>query len=250
MKKHPAKAPSREEAAYPMRINKYLAQQGLSTRRGADVFIEKGEVFINGTRAILGDKVEEGDVVEVRSKRPTTQYTYVAYHKPRGIITHSAQDGEDDIRTIAKKHINLKGLFPIGRLDKDSHGLIILTNDGRITDRLLNPASEHEREYEVRTREKLRDSFKKYMEAGVDIEGYTTKSCKVAVTGEHSFRITLTEGKKHQIRRMVANLYNEVTDLKRIRIMNIRLENLPAGGYRKIEGTELEHFLTNLGLAG
>lgn len=236
------------DQGYPMRINKYLAQLGHATRRGADELIERGRVLINGRTAILGDKVTETDKVEVKSgKRPKT-YRYFAYHKPRGVVTHGAQGEDSDIADQMKATPELLGTYPVGRLDKDSYGLIILTDDGRITDRLLNPEKEHEKEYAVRTLNTLRSNFKERMEAGVDIEGYQTRPARVAVTGDHSFTITLTEGKKHQIRRMVVALFNEVSDLKRIRVMNIRLGNLKAGEYRSIEGEELKTFLTSLGL--
>lgn len=233
---------------FPMRINKYLAQQGHATRRGADELIERGRVLINGRTAVLGDKVSESDAVEVRVGKRPKAYRYFAYHKPRGEVTHSAQGDDTDIADAMKATPELAGTFPVGRLDKDSYGLIILTDDGRITDRLLNPEKEHEKEYAVRTLNTLRSNFKERMENGVDIEGYLTKPARVAVTGDQSFTITLTEGKKHQIRRMVVALFNEVADLKRIRVMNIRLGNLKGGEYRSIEGEELKTFLTSLGL--
>jgi 23S rRNA pseudouridine2604 synthase len=136
----------------------------------------------------------------------------------------------------------------VGRLDKDSHGLIILTNDGRITDRLLNPNAAHDKEYIVKTKYPLRDSFRTHMEAGVDIEGYMTKPAKVKILGEKSFAITLTEGKKHQVRRMVVAMHNEVEDLKRSRVLNIKIGKLNAGDFRTIEGEELKEFLKALGL--
>jgi 23S rRNA pseudouridine2604 synthase len=137
-------------------------------------------------------------------------------------------------------------LFPLGRLDKASHGLLILTNDGRITDQLLNPKYIHEKEYLVRTSNKLRSNFKVKMEAGVNIEGYQTKPCKVKILNDFEFRVILTEGKKHQIRRMCANLFQEIADLKRERIMNIKLGNLKLGGVREINGEELKTFLNSL----
>ena len=231
-----------------MRINKYLASQGYATRRGGDELVANKKVFINGRLAVLGDKVEETDVVEVRTTGKPTTYTYLAYNKPKGVISHSPQEGEDDIRAALKNIPEAKNLFPVGRLDKDSHGLIILSDDGRITDRLLNPAHEHEKEYKVKTVEKLRDSFAKVMAAGVDIGDYTTKPCTVERTGDFTFRITLGEGKKHQIRRMVDALHNTVKDLERIRVMNIKLGNLGEGSVRKIEGDELKVFLKSLGL--
>jgi 23S rRNA pseudouridine2604 synthase len=135
------------------------------------------------------------------------------------------------------------GFFPLGRLDKASHGLLILTNDGRITDALLNPKYFHEKEYVVRTKEKLRSSFKQKMEAGVNIEGYQTKKCQIKILGPNTFKIILTEGKKHQIRRMCSALFQEVADLKRERIMNIKLGNLKEKGLREIKEEELTTFL-------
>ena len=235
---------------FPMRINKYLAEKGYATRRGADELITRNRVFINGKIAELGSKVEEKDVVEVRlgKKESAKKYSYFAYNKPRSIITHSSQDGETEILELLPKEAQDLGLFPVGRLDKASNGLIILTNDGRVTDRLLNPEKEHDKEYVVRTKMPIRDSFKKYMEAGVNIEGYLTKPTKVTVRGENVFAITLTEGKKHQIRRMVVAMHNEVTDLSRTRVLNIKLGTLKSGLIRTIEGDELEIFLEKLGL--
>ena len=230
---------------YPMRINKYLAKVGVATRRGADELVARGKVLVNGKVAVLGEKINKGDKVELRDKRSSKKFLYYAYNKPVGVITHSPQLGEKDI----KKSITLpKDIFPIGRLDKDSSGLMILTNDGRVTDRLLNPEYEHDKEYRVRTGEPLRESFKKTVEAGVNIEGYLTKSCVVRKTGPKSFNITLTEGKKHQIRRMVSAMHNNVVELERTRILNIRLDNLAPGTWRAIECDELKEFLTKIGM--
>jgi 23S rRNA pseudouridine2604 synthase len=233
---------------YPMRINKYLAQQGHATRKGADELIAAGKVRLNGHVAQLGDKVHEGDTVEVKAaKRPKT-YRYFAYHKPRGVVTHSAQGDDSDILMLAKKNPELAGTFPVGRLDKDSYGLIVLTDDGRVTDRLLNPKYEHDKEYVVKTTQPLRSNFKEKLQAGVLIEDYMTKPSKVKIMGDKTFAITLTEGKKHQIRRMVVALFNEVADLKRTRVMNVELGNLASGKHRSIEGEELKTFLVSLGL--
>lgn len=233
---------------FPMRINKYMALRGISTRRGADGLIERGFVTINGVKAILGDKVEREDKVEVRTKGKQKEYVYLAYNKPKGVITHSPQHGEQDIKNALKVAGYPSDVAPMGRLDKDSHGLILLTNDGRVTDRLLNPKSEHEKEYVVKTREELRSNFKEKMQAGVDIEDYKTKPCFVQIRGKKEFMITLTEGKKHQIRRMCVALHNDVVDLRRVRIMNIKLGSTPDGGFRPIEGSELAEFLRSLGL--
>lgn len=232
------------EEKYPMRINKYLALNKYSTRKGADELIKESKVFINGKLAKLGDKVSELDKVEVRFHGVRKPHVYIAYNKPKGVITHSPQKGEKEI----KDTINIKGVFPIGRLDKDSHGLIILTDDGRITERLLGPNYSHEKEYVVKTKNDLRTSFKEKMEKGVKIDKETTKPCKVEIINKRLFKVILTEGKKHQIRRMCVALFQEVDDLKRTRIMNVRLNDIPEGKYRNIEGEELKKFLKALGL--
>ncbi|OIO29339.1 hypothetical protein AUJ22_01545 [Candidatus Nomurabacteria bacterium CG1_02_31_12] len=229
-----------------MRINKYLAWKKISTRRGADELVENKKVFINGKLALLGSKVNENDKVEIKGNKNPKVYIYFAYNKPIDTITHSPQKGEHDIREDLKNTTISKDVFPIGRLDKNSHGLIILTNDGRITDQLLSPKYFHEKEYIVRTSNKLRSNFKQKMEAGVNIEGYVTKKCKVTIINKNTFRVILTEGKKHQIRRMCSRLFQEVSDLKRERIMNIKLGNLKPNGFREIKGEELITFLKTL----
>jgi 23S rRNA pseudouridine2604 synthase len=213
-----------------MRINKYLADRNISTRRGADELIKNKKVFINGRLAVLGDQVNETDKVEVRGAEEK-KYLYFAYNKPVGVETALPQ--EDPFR----------GMFPLGRLDKASHGLLIVTNDGRITEALLSPDYDHEKEYVVQTKEKLRGNFKAKMEAGVNIEGYKTKKCKVEIINDNTFKVTLTEGKKHQIRRMCSALFQEVADLKRTRIMNIHLGALKPKAMREIKGKELSIFL-------
>lgn len=227
-----------------MRINKYLAARNYSTRRGGDDLVAAGKVFINGKRAVLGSQVRENDKVEVRGATRAKPYRYFAYYKPRGVITHSPQKGEKEIATIS----GLSGVFPVGRLDKDSEGLIILTDDGRVTDRLLSPDREHDKEYAVTVVNDIRSNFQKQMESCVDIEGYLTKPCKVKITGERSFNIIITEGKKHQIRRMCAALGNDTVSLRRVRVLNIRLGTLRPGTSRAIRGEELEKFLKTLGL--
>lgn len=224
-----------KDPKFPMRINQYLAWQKHSTRRGGDELVQKKQVLINGRFAELGDRVNEKDVVEVLKNKKPKSYLYFAYNKPVGETT--------DTPIFLNKDI-----FPLGRLDKDSNGLMLLTNDGRVTDRLLNPEYAHEKEYVVIVKEKLRPNFKQKMEAGVDIEGYLTKKCKVEILNNFTFKITLTEGKKHQIRRMCVALHNEVRDLKRTRILNIELGNLPPGSHRTIGGEELNTFLKELGL--
>ena len=155
---------------YPMRINKYLALKGHSTRREADTLVSRKAVLINGRVAQVGDKVLESDAIEVRRNSRPKQYAYFAFNKPAGVDTHQEDTGAENIFDSLPAELKQLRLFPIGRLDKASHGLIILTNDGRITDRLLNPEYEHEKVYEVRTKQPIRATFKDHMEKGVLIE--------------------------------------------------------------------------------
>lgn len=235
-----------EKKAEKTRINKYLAKKGFATRLRADELIEKGKVFVNGKKAVLGQKVGMEDKVEIRGNNSAkNSYRYFAYNKPTGVVTNNPTKGEEAISDI----FPIEDLFPIGRLDKNTEGLIILTNDGRITDRLLNPKYDHEKEYEVLTERGLTESFKKRMEEGVDIgEGEKTKPCKVELVDEHHFRISLTEGRRHQIKRMTEALFYTVRNLRRIRIMNIKLGKLATNQAREIKGKELEEFLKSLGL--
>ncbi len=229
---------------YPIRINKYLAEKGICSRREADDLIAKGKVFVNGQVAEIGVKINENDEVTVSSNRRKT--VYFALHKPVGVITHSPQKGEKGISDI---HGIPKGVFPIGRLDKESRGIILLTNDGRVTGRLLEPDRNHEKEYAVKVDKKINNFFLRHMEEGIVLEDrYKTKPCQAKKTGDNTFSIILTEGKRHQIRRMCAALGYVVLDLKRERIMNIKLGSLRAGMYREIKGKELQEFLGLLGI--
>lgn len=233
---------------FPMRLNKYLAHQGVASRREVDELISAGKVLVNGKKAEIGQKVTETDDVEVVGK--TKAKSYYAYYKGRGIITHSPDEGETDIVTKLKHDYGLTHVAPVGRLDKDSEGLIILSNDGRITAPLLDPESATEKEYEVLVDKPITGMFTRIMSAGVDIEGYQTKPAKVtkSTTNDKRFTIVLTEGKKHQIRRMCAALGYQVQSLKRIRIVNIELGKLKPNQYRKINGPELATLLKSLGL--
>lgn len=231
-----------------MRINKYLAHQGIASRREADVLVAAGKVLINGVKARNGDQVTETDKVELLGATKTK--SYLAYYKGRGIITHSPSEKEVDIAQRLLKDYGIDNVAPIGRLDKDSEGLMILSNDGRITGPLLDPESDHEKEYEVMVDKAIGGMFVKAMTAGVDIEGYRTKPTKVTPhkTNDKKFTIILTEGKKHQIRRMCAALGYQIQALKRVRIMSIKLDKLKPNQYRKIAGPELKDFLKELGL--
>jgi 23S rRNA pseudouridine2604 synthase len=231
---------------YPVRINKYLADQKIASRREADAMIETKKVIVNGRPAVLGQMLNEGDTIELTGV--AKKYAYIAYYKGRGIITHSPAEHETDVITKLKNDYSLTGLSPIGRLDKDSEGLMLLSNDGRITGPLLDPEAKHEKEYEVTVDKPVTGMFAKVMEMGVDIEGYRTKAAKVTPNprSDKKFNLVLTEGKKHQIRRMCAALGYQIQTLKRVRIMNIELGELKPNQYRKVNGPELDKLLKSL----
>ncbi|MDD5050157.1 MAG: pseudouridine synthase [Candidatus Pacebacteria bacterium] len=243
MKKSLQKEP---EIVYPMRINRYLALQGHSTRRGADTLIEQKKVTINGKIAVLGDKVNKEDRVEIQNAgREKNNYVYLAYNKAPGITTTMPQPGEKAIVDLVKFRTKV---FPVGRLDKESRGLIILTNDGRIIERLLSPDKTHEKEYQVVVNKPITEQFIQRLEKGIALEDFTTKPAVVEELDEKTLTITITEGKRHQIRRMCTACGYEVRDLQRIRIMNIRLGNTKEGQYRELSGKELTLFLESIGL--
>jgi len=232
------------------RINKYLADNNYCSRREADQLIKAGNVLINGKKAHLGDKVGSDDTVEV-PKRSHMPRVYYAYYKPAGIVTVGAQEGEKEIADRARFPIPV---FPLGRLDKDSEGLLIMTNDGRITEPLLHPSARHEKEYSVTVARPITHVFLVGMREGqrigrVDkIPNYKTRPTKIRRTSKLSFDIVLTEGKNRQIRKMVGALGNNVLTLKRFRIINITLGNLKAGQWREIKGRALTEFLNALGI--
>ncbi len=235
---------------FPIRINKYLAEKGLATRRGADALIEAGKVTVNGKLALIGQQIQATDRVVLKEDATKRHYRYAIYYKPRGIITHSPGENETDIATQVAHDHSVTGLFPVGRLDKDSEGLILLTDDGRVTKRLLEPQYDHEKEYTIVVDKKVTGAFLRKLTHGVNIEGYVTKTA-VAVASprnEYTFSLSLTEGKKHQIRRMCAALGYQVLSLKRVRIMNLKLHPLKEGGYRELGGKERKAFGTSLGL--
>ncbi len=230
-----------------IRINRYLALKKYCSRREADKLIEQGLVLLNGKPAILGALVKEGDEVVLRSgfKKVEEGRVYLAFNKPVGIVSHSPEEGQQSISDIFRYKTRV---FPIGRLDKDSHGLIILTNDGRITGKLLDPEFGHEKEYEVEVDKPIVGRFLDKMARGVKIDDYITKPASVKRVSSRKFNIILTEGKKRQIRRMCLALGYRVSDLKRLRIMNINLGDIKSGQHRVINGEELRAFLASLGL--
>ncbi len=232
-----------------IRINKFLADKGVASRREIDTLIEKGLVTVNGKKAVIGQQVNEEDAIEVKTSSQTKK-SYLAYYKGRGIITHSPDHNQTDIATQIKEKYGLTNIYPIGRLDKDSEGLMLLTNDGRLNKRLLNPEAGHEREYDVTVDKPIPPMALKKMAKGLNIEGYKTKPAQTRphATNRYRFNITLTEGKKHQIRRMCASLGFQVQSLKRVRIMHIELGKLKPNQFRKLTKPEQTQLLQKLGL--
>jgi 23S rRNA pseudouridine2604 synthase len=232
---------------YPMRINKYLAHKGVATRTGVDDLIKSNKILINGRVAKLGDKVMETDNVEVRGSHLKKKYIYLAYNKPKGVVSTNPQRDEKGILESVKLPKDTK-VFPVGRLDKESSGLIILTNDGRITDKLLNPIYDHEKEYIVEVDRKFTPAFLRHMQDGVDIGDAITKPAEVRKVSEDVLSIVLKEGRNRQIRRMTEKLGYTVRELRRIRVQNINLNKVPLNSYREINGEELKEFLDSMGL--
>ncbi len=244
MNKKPKKMPVAVMPAFPMRINKYLAHKNYASRREADALIEQDRVFINGKIAKLGDKVNEKDVVElkVNNQDKNAKRVYLAYFKPYGIVTALPREGEQGIADVLT--YNEQKVFPIGRLDKETQGLIILTNDGRITTRMQNPEHFHEKEYSVRVDKHFSPSLLNAIEKEESSEGGHAKAERVSDT---EFTVTVTQNSP-QIRSVCGKLNFEVTDMTRIRVINIKIGSLREGGYREIKGDELTAFLRELGL--
>jgi len=222
------------------RINKYLSEVGYCSRRRADKLIEEGKVTINGKIPKIGTKVENGDQVEVEGQRieksKSRQKTYLAFNKPVGIVCTTDRGVEpDNIVDYIKYH---KRIFPIGRLDKPSEGLIFLTDDGDIVNKILRARNNHEKEYIVSVNRPINREFIQTMSNGVEILETKTKNCFVKQLGPKKFKIILTQGLNRQIRRMCESLGYKVESLKRVRIMNIKLD-VPTGKYRKFTKDEL-----------
>ena len=222
------------------RINKYLSEVGYCSRRVADRLIEEGKVTINGKIPKMGSKVDDDDQVEVEGQiieNPTTQKkVYLAFNKPVGIVCTT--DGRVEADNIIDFIKYPKRIFPIGRLDKLSEGLIFLTNDGDIVNKILRARNNHEKEYIVSVNRPINKDFIQRMSNGVEILGTRTKNCLVKQLGAYKFKIILTQGLNRQIRRMCESLEYRVQSLKRIRIMNIKLD-IPTGKYREFSKNEL-----------
>jgi 23S rRNA pseudouridine2604 synthase len=222
-----------------IRINKYLSEIGFCSRREADRLIEQGRIRINGIVSIMGQKVSGDEKIEVNGKLMTiskSKNIYLAFNKPRGIVCTTDQKRE---KNNIIDFINYPSrVFPIGRLDKMSEGLIFLTNDGDIVNKILRAKNNHEKEYIVEVNKPITDDFTKMMSNGVPVLDTVTNKCFVKKTGKKTFRIVLTQGLNRQIRRMCEYFGYKVTYLQRIRIMNISLD-IPVGEYRDFTAKEL-----------
>ena len=222
------------------RLNKYLSEAGYCSRRAADKLIDAGRVTINGKVPEMGTKVTPNDIVAVDGKRienSDEDRVYLALNKPIGIVcTTDTGVEKDNIIDFINYH---KRIFPIGRLDKPSEGLILLTDDGDIVNKILRASNNHEKEYIVTVDKPISQTFIERMSGGVPILDTVTKKCKVKKLGKYEFKIILTQGLNRQIRRMCEYLDYEVQTLKRVRIMNIKLD-IPVGQYRELTSTEME----------
>lgn len=222
------------------RLNKYLSEAGYCSRRDADKLIDEGRVTINGVVPEMGTKVVQGDTVKVDGKtilNDAKKRTYIAFNKPVGIVCTTDSGVEKD---NIIDYINYPSrIFPIGRLDKDSEGLILLTDDGDIVNKILRASNNHEKEYIVTVDKPISQTFVQRMSSGVPILETVTKECKVQKLSTYEFKIVLTQGLNRQIRRMCEYLNYEVQSLKRTRIMNIHLKS-EVGSYRDLTDLEME----------
>ncbi|MBE5969497.1 MAG: 23S rRNA pseudouridine(2604) synthase RluF [Lachnospiraceae bacterium] len=225
-----------------IRLNKFMSDAGFCSRREADRLIEAGEVLVDGKAAVMGQKIFVSQKVECRGKviKRDEELILLALNKPVGIECTTDETNPDNIVDFVGYP---KRIYPVGRLDKNSEGLILLTNDGAIVNKILKAVNYHEKEYVVRVNKPITDDFIKKMSSGVKILDTITRKCKVTKVNKDTFNIVLTQGLNRQIRRMCEALGYKVLKLKRIRIINILLDNIPVGKYKEIKKSELEELL-------
>ena len=226
------------------RLNKYISESGMCSRRDADRFIEQGNVFINGKRAKIGDQVSPKDQIKVNGQlieAPDAEdFIFIALNKPVGIVSTTEKVERDNI----VDHVgHPTRIFPIGRLDKDSQGLIFLTNIGDLVNKILRAGNNHEKEYLVTVNKSITDAFIEDLEKGVPMLGTVTKKCKVVKESPNVFRIILVQGLNRQIRRMCEHFDYDVVKLERVRIMNVNLKGLAVGDWRDLTEKELSGIL-------
>ncbi len=223
-----------------IRLNKYISESGFCSRREADKYIELKNVLVNGKVAQLGDRVGPKDVVRVNGivvePRAKEDDIYILFNKPVGVTSTTDSSDKDNIIDYIRYG---ERIFPVGRLDKDSQGLIILTSNGDIVNKILRAGNQHEKEYVVTVDKPITDSFINSMSSGVPILGVNTRKCKIYAETKYVFRITLTQGMNRQIRRMCEHFGYEVLKLERVRIMNLSLKGIPLGDYREMKPKEL-----------
>ena len=233
----------------PVRLNKYLSEKGICSRREADKLISEGRITVNGEAASVGQKVTDTDEIRINGKpvnKKAPEKVILAVHKPVGVVcTTRTFPGEENIVDMVAYESRL---YPVGRLDKDSEGLIFLTNDGKFAEEVTKASGQHEKEYEVTVNKEITEAFLKRMSKGIYLKDLDkkTRPCKVFLSGEKRFRIILTQGLNRQIRRMCSACGYEVLRLRRIRIMNVTLGNLKEGAFRKVEGQELKTLMKGL----
>jgi len=232
------------QQAETLRLNKAISDTGFCSRREADRVIEEGRVTINGREGILGDRVTNSDDIRVDGRRikfkNQDEEIYIAFNKPRGITCTTERQIEGNIIDYIR---HPKRIFPIGRLDKPSEGLIFLTSDGDIVNKILRAGNNHEKEYIVTVNKSITPEFLKKMGNGVPVLDIITAKCLITKESEYVFKIILTQGLNRQIRRMCEYLNYEVTKLKRTRIMNISLSNIPLGKWRNLTKEELAEIM-------
>ncbi len=229
-----------------MRLNKFISESGKASRRGADKLIEEGRVFVNGRRAKIGSQVNPGDEVKVDGNTlfiAPRSNVYIALNKPVGITSTTEKKVKGNIVDLVNYP---ERIFHIGRLDKDSEGLILLTNDGDIVNEILRSEGEHEKEYIVSVDKPITQEFVDNMSKGVKILGTTTFPCEVEQLSKYDFKIILTQGLNRQIRRMCEELGYNVYRLQRLRIMNVELGNLPVGQWRYLSKKEKARLFKDL----
>lgn len=222
-----------------MRLNKYLSDAGICSRREADRLVQEGKILVDGKAAVLGMQIEEGQEILVNGKavRREEKKVLLLFHKPRGIECTANPKIKNNVISYIDYPIRI---YYIGRLDKDSEGLLLLTNQGELVNKMMRAGNCHEKEYLVTVDKLVTEDFIKKMSKGVPVLGTVTRKCRVEKTGEKTFRIILTQGLNRQIRRMCEYLGYRVKRLKRIRVMNLELGDLPVGQYREAEKKELE----------
>ncbi|QGG79849.1 23S rRNA pseudouridine(2604) synthase RluF [Litorivicinus lipolyticus] len=229
------------------RLNKYISEAGLCSRREADRFVEQGNVYINGKRAGVGDQVGPGDVVRVNGQEieapESDDFVFIALNKPVGIESTTESTQRDNIVDFVNHGVRI---FPIGRLDKDSQGLIFLTNNGDLVNKVLRAGNQHEKEYLVTVNKPVNDAFVEGLAGGVPILGTMTKKCPVEKVASHTVKMTLVQGLNRQIRRMCEYFGYEVVKLERSRIMHVDLKGLPVGEWRDLTPKEMAQLMKSV----